>query len=44
MYPIASGITLKPVVKLRDKPMRKDAFILDVHLGKFCPDAQDAAF
>ncbi len=34
VYPVGADITLKSIVKLRDKPLRKEAFILDVHLGK----------
>ena len=34
VYPVGADITLESIVKLRDKPLRKDAFILDVHLGK----------
>ena len=34
VYPVGADITLKSIVKLRDDPLRKEAFILDVHLGK----------
>ncbi|MBC8548973.1 MAG: Mut7-C ubiquitin/RNAse domain-containing protein [Candidatus Brocadiales bacterium] len=34
VYPVGADITLKSIVKLRDEPLRKEAFILDVHLGK----------
>lgn len=34
VYPVGADITLESIVKLRDKPLRNDAFILDVHLGK----------
>ncbi len=34
VYPVGADITLKSTVRLRDNPLRKDAFILDVHLGK----------
>ncbi len=33
-YPIGADITITPIVKLRDEPLRKNVFILDVHLGK----------
>ncbi len=32
VYPAGANITLESIVKLRDKPLRKEAFILDVHL------------
>ena len=34
VYPVGADITLNSIVKLRDDPLRKEAFILDVHLGK----------
>jgi len=34
VYPIHATTTITPIVKLRDEPLRKNAFILDVHLGK----------
>ncbi len=33
-YPIGADIKITPVVKLRDEPLRRNTFILDVHLGK----------
>ncbi len=33
VYPVFESIDISPVVKLRDKPLRKTRFILDVHLG-----------
>lgn len=34
VYPVGVDVTLESIVKLRNEPLRKDAFILDVHLGK----------
>lgn len=34
VYPTFEGIDIQSIVKLRPKPLRKTAFILDVHLGK----------
>jgi uncharacterized protein with PIN domain len=34
VYPIFEGLDISPLCKLRPKPLRKTAFILDVHLGK----------
>ena len=34
VYPVFESIDISPIIKLRDKPLRKNAFILDVHLGK----------
>lgn len=34
VYPAGADIRLKSIVKLRNEPLRKYAFILDVHLGK----------
>ena len=34
VYPPFESIDISPIVKLRDKPLRNVAFILDVHLGK----------
>lgn len=34
VYPVFESIDITPVIKLREKPLRKTAFILDVHLGK----------
>ncbi len=34
VYPVRADITITPIVKLRDEPLRKNTFILDVHLGK----------
>ncbi|MHC4454579.1 MAG: Mut7-C RNAse domain-containing protein [Planctomycetota bacterium] len=34
VYPIHADITIVPIVKLRDEPLRQNTFILDVHLGK----------
>ncbi|OZG74871.1 twitching motility protein PilT [Hahella sp. CCB-MM4] len=33
VYPVFESIDITPIVKLRDKPLRKTRFILDVHLG-----------
>lgn len=34
VYPVFEGIDITPIVKLREKPLRKSSFICDVHLGK----------
>jgi uncharacterized protein with PIN domain len=34
VYPVFESINISPIVKLRDKPLRKTTFILDVNLGK----------
>ncbi len=34
MYPVFESIDISPIVKLRDEPLRKTSFILDVHLGR----------
>lgn len=34
VYPVFESIDISPIIKLREKPLRKSAFILDVHLGK----------
>lgn len=34
VYPVFERLDISPIVKLRDKPLRRTAFILDVHLGK----------
>ncbi len=34
VYPMFESFDLSPIVKLRDKPLRRPKFICDVHLGK----------
>ncbi len=34
VYPVFEGIDVTPLVRLRDKPLRRTAFIVDVNLGK----------
>ncbi len=34
VYPVFEGLDISPIVKLRDAPLRKNAFVCDVHLGK----------
>jgi len=34
VYPTFESIDISPIVKLRDEPLRKTRFVLDVHLGK----------
>ncbi|MCJ7774086.1 MAG: Mut7-C ubiquitin/RNAse domain-containing protein [Desulfobacterales bacterium] len=34
VYPVFESIDISPIVKLREKPLRKSAFIVDSHLGK----------
>lgn len=34
VYPVFEGLDISPVVKLREKPLRKIAFVVDVNLGR----------
>ncbi len=34
VYPVFESFDIQPIVKLRDSPLRKTAFIVDVNLGK----------
>jgi len=34
VYPMFESLDISPIIRLRDEPLRKTAFILDVHLGK----------
>ena len=34
IYPVFESLDISPIVLLREKPLRKSTFILDVHLGK----------
>ncbi len=34
VYPVFESLDITPLVKLRETPLRRTAFILDVHLGK----------
>ena len=34
VYPVFESLDISPIVKLREKPLRESAFVLDVHLGK----------
>lgn len=34
VYPVFEGIDIAPIVKLRDKPLRRIAFVVDVNLGR----------
>lgn len=34
VYPMFESIDITPIIKLRKKPLRKSAFVADVHLGK----------
>ena len=34
VYPVFEGLDITPLVKLRDKPLRKIAFVVDVNLGR----------
>lgn len=34
VYPVFESIDISPIVKLREKPLRNSAFIVDSHLGK----------
>ncbi|MGC9366852.1 MAG: Mut7-C RNAse domain-containing protein [bacterium] len=36
VYPVFESLEVSPVIKLRDHPLRKIKFVLDVHLGKLC--------
>jgi uncharacterized protein with PIN domain len=34
VYPVFESLDISPIIRLRGEPLRKTAFILDVHLGK----------
>jgi uncharacterized protein with PIN domain len=34
IYPVFESLDISPLVKLRDKPLRKTRFIIDINLGK----------
>ncbi|MEN8259598.1 MAG: Mut7-C RNAse domain-containing protein [Pseudomonadota bacterium] len=34
VYPMFESLDITPIAKLRDTPLRRSAFVLDVHLGK----------
>lgn len=34
VYPVFEGLDISPLIKLRDKPLRKTAFVADANLGK----------
>ena len=34
VYPVFEALDISPIVRLRDKPLRRSRFVLDVHLGK----------
>lgn len=34
VYPVFEGLDITPIVMLRDKPLRKTAFVVDVNLGR----------
>ncbi|KAA3620371.1 MAG: twitching motility protein PilT [Calditrichaeota bacterium] len=34
VYPVFESLDISPIVRLREKPLRRPAFVLDVHLGK----------
>ncbi len=34
VYPVWEGLDISPVVRLRERPLRRPAFVADVHLGK----------
>lgn len=34
VYPVFEGFDISPLVQLREKPLRRSAFVLDVNLGK----------
>ncbi|MFQ5780855.1 MAG: Mut7-C RNAse domain-containing protein, partial [Nitrospiria bacterium] len=34
VYPVFESLNISPLVRLREKPLRRSAFVLDVHLGK----------
>ncbi len=34
VYPVFESFDISPLVKLRDAPLRRTSFVLDVHLGK----------
>lgn len=34
VYPVFEGLDISPIVKLRERPLRKTAFVVDVNLGR----------
>jgi len=34
VYPVFESLDISPLVRLRERPLRRTAFVLDVHLGK----------
>ena len=38
VYPMFESLDVTPLVRLRDEPLRRTAFILDVNLGKLARD------
>jgi uncharacterized protein with PIN domain len=34
VYPVFESLDISPIVRLRESPLRRTAFVLDVHLGK----------
>ncbi|NPA36960.1 MAG: Mut7-C ubiquitin/RNAse domain-containing protein [Chlorobi bacterium] len=44
VYPVFESIDITPVTRLRPKPLRRPAFILDVHLGKLARMMRMAGF
>lgn len=34
VYPVFEGLDISPIVKLREKPLRQTAFVVDVNLGR----------
>ena len=44
VYPVFETIDISPLIRLRAKPLRKPAFVLDVHLGKLARLMRMAGF
>jgi uncharacterized protein with PIN domain len=44
VYPVFESFDISPLVRLRERPLRKTAFVLDVHLGKLAKLLRMAGF
>ncbi len=44
VYPVFESIDISPLLRLRSKPLRQPAFVLDVHLGKLARLMRMAGF
>ena len=44
IYPVFESLDISPLIKLRDKPLRKTKFIIDVNLGKLAASLRMLGF